>query len=145
MPSTVIAKIEYLAAQEILRIVFHSGAVYEYLQVPESVYTAMKQYREKGVYLNKFIKGKYSFRKIGGHENYIQVKVLTDHSLKATIMPDNKTNTGKQDDIRVDSNDASEVEYLHRQFPSKTHEEIKEAIRKAGPMRADIIRYLQGK
>lgn len=66
MPSTVIAQIEYRAPQEILRIVFNSGAVYEYLQVPESVYTAMKQYREKGVYLNKFIKGKYNFRKVTG-------------------------------------------------------------------------------
>ena len=43
-------------------------------------------------------------------------------------MSDNKSKTGKQDDIRVDSNDASEVEYLHRQFPNKSHEEIKKAI-----------------
>jgi Protein of unknown function (DUF3606) len=58
-------------------------------------------------------------------------------------MPDNKKNTGKQDDIRVDSNDPSEVEYLHQQFPTMSHEQIKEAIEKAGPMRADIIRYLK--
>lgn len=58
-------------------------------------------------------------------------------------MSDNKSNTGKQDDIRVDSNDPSEVEYLHSRFPSRTHEEIKEAIKKAGPMRADIVQYLK--
>ena len=58
-------------------------------------------------------------------------------------MSDNKQNTGKQDDLRVDPNDASEVEYLHRQFPTRTHEEIKDAIKKAGPMRADIIAYLK--
>jgi hypothetical protein len=57
---------------------------------------------------------------------------------------DNKTNVGKQDDIRVDLNDASEVEYLHRQYPSKTHEQIKEAIKKAGPLRADIVKHLSG-
>ena len=59
-------------------------------------------------------------------------------------MADDKTKTGKQDDIRVDSNDPAEVEYLHRQFPAKTHEEIREAIKKAGPLRADIMKYLKG-
>ncbi len=60
-------------------------------------------------------------------------------------MSDNKQNIGKQDDIRVDKNDASEVEYLHRQFPQKTHEEILEAIKAAGPMRVNIVAYLQRK
>jgi hypothetical protein len=58
-------------------------------------------------------------------------------------MPDNKSNIGKQDDIRVDSNDPSEVEYLHRQFPNKTHEEIKQAIKQYGPIRADIEKALR--
>jgi hypothetical protein len=58
-------------------------------------------------------------------------------------MSDNKKNVGKQDDIRVDSNDPSEVEYLHRQFPEKTHEEIKKAIKEKGPIRKDIIEDLK--
>jgi hypothetical protein len=58
-------------------------------------------------------------------------------------MSDNKSNIGKQDDIRVDSNDPSEVEYLHGRFPSRKHEEIVEAIKKAGPMRSDIVKYLK--
>ncbi|MGN6417353.1 MAG: DUF3606 domain-containing protein [Pseudobacter sp.] len=58
-------------------------------------------------------------------------------------MADNKQNTGKADDVRVDKNDPSEVEYLHQQFPDKTHEQIKQAIEAAGPMRAAIIEYLQ--
>lgn len=58
-------------------------------------------------------------------------------------MSDNKQNTGKQDDIRVDSNDPSEVEYLHRQFPNMTHEQIKKAINEKGPFRKDIIEYLK--
>jgi hypothetical protein len=53
-------------------------------------------------------------------------------------MADDKKNTGKQDDIRVDGNDPNEVEYLHRQFPSKTHEEVKQAVKQFGPLRKDI-------
>lgn len=59
-------------------------------------------------------------------------------------MSDNKQNTGKQDDIRVDLNDSSEVEYLHQQYPNKTHEEIKKAIKEHGPLRKNIEAYLQG-
>lgn len=58
-------------------------------------------------------------------------------------MSDNKQNTGKQDDIRVDSNDPSEVEYLHGKFPDKSHEEIKKAIKEKGPFRKDIIAFLE--
>jgi hypothetical protein len=63
MPSTVIAGFEYDSASAILRVRFLSGAVYEYLEVPPELYEAMKAYREKGIFLNKFIKGKYAFRK----------------------------------------------------------------------------------
>ena len=58
-------------------------------------------------------------------------------------MADDKSKKGRQDDIRVDANDPSEVEYVHRQFPNKTHRQIIEAIRKAGPMRRDVMEYLR--
>jgi len=58
-------------------------------------------------------------------------------------MSDNKTKQGKQDDIRVDSNDKSEVEFLHSQFPNKTHQQVLEAVKAAGPFRAKIIEYLE--
>ena len=64
--------------------------------------------------------------------------------IKHIYMSDSKTNTGKQDRIRVDANDPSEVEYLHRQYPNKTHQEIKDAIAKKGPLRKDIEAYLDG-
>lgn len=64
MPSTVIAHIDYDVAKSMLTITFVSGVVYEYLNVPEEVYRSFKQYREKGIYLNRFIKGKFQFRKI---------------------------------------------------------------------------------
>ena len=60
-------------------------------------------------------------------------------------MSDNKANKGKSDDDRVDKNDPSEVEYLHRKFPNKTHDQVKEAIEKKGPFRKDIEAYLKGK
>ncbi len=56
---------------------------------------------------------------------------------------DNKQNTGVQDDIRVDVNDPSEVEYVHRQYPGYTHQEIIDAIKKFGPMRSDIEAHLK--
>jgi hypothetical protein len=64
---------------------------------------------------------------------------------KPFFMSDNKQNVGKQDDIRVDINDKSEVEYIHQQFPKKEHQEIVDAIRSAGPMRNDIMDYLRGR
>ena len=60
-------------------------------------------------------------------------------------MADSKKNTGIQDDIRVDINDPSEVEYLHSKYPNKTHQEIKDAIKAKGPLRKDIEAYLDGK
>lgn len=59
-------------------------------------------------------------------------------------MADDKSKTGKQDDIKVDKNDASEVEYLHQQFPNKSHEQIVAAVEKKGPYRKDIEAYLKG-
>ena len=60
-------------------------------------------------------------------------------------MSDDKTKQSKGDDIRVDINDPSEVEYLHRQFPNKEHSEIVEAIKAAGPLREKIVNYLKGR
>lgn len=58
-------------------------------------------------------------------------------------MSDNKTNVGKQDRIRVSSKDPNEVEYVHRQFPSLTHEQVVEAIKRAGPFREEVMKYLK--
>lgn len=57
-------------------------------------------------------------------------------------MSDNKGNVGQQDRIRVDVNDPGEVEYLHRQFPEYSHEDIRNAIESKGPLREDIVSYL---
>ena len=63
MPSTVIRSIEYDKHANELTITFISGLVYVYSKVPESVYENFKTYREKGIYFNQQVKGKYPFKK----------------------------------------------------------------------------------
>lgn len=64
MPSTVISSFSYDNATATLTVKFISGMVYEYKNVPEEVYLAMKTSGAKGIYLNQSIKGKYEFEKI---------------------------------------------------------------------------------
>jgi hypothetical protein len=64
MPSTVIFSFNYDATTATLRITFVSGVVYDYKNVPEDVYHALKTSGSKGTYLNQHIKKKYSFQKI---------------------------------------------------------------------------------
>lgn len=64
MPSSVVAHINYDAARHVLRVKFLSGSVYDYLNVPEKIYRAMKEAFSKGTYLNEHIKGHYNFKKI---------------------------------------------------------------------------------
>lgn len=56
---------------------------------------------------------------------------------------DNKNIQDNRDRIKVDSNDASEVEYLHSRHKEYTHAEVLEAIKKYGPYREDIEKHLQ--
>ena len=64
MPSSVVAHISYDNKKRVLRITFVSGMVYDYKDVPEEEYMAMKTAGSKGTYLNKQIKGKYTFTKV---------------------------------------------------------------------------------
>ena len=64
MPSTVISSMNYNADTSTLRVTFVSGMIYDYKNVPEDVYIAMKTSGAKGIYLNQHIKGKYQFEKI---------------------------------------------------------------------------------
>lgn len=64
MPSTVIASIYYNPESLTLRIIYVSGAIYDYKEVPENIYIALKTSKTKGVYLNKFIKDKFQYEKI---------------------------------------------------------------------------------
>lgn len=47
-----------------LRVVFVSGAIYDYKKVPAEVYHAMQSASSKGTFLNTHIKEHYRFEKI---------------------------------------------------------------------------------
>ena len=64
MPSSVVAGIMYDKRSHTLRVIYVSGMIYDYKDVPENIYTAMKTAFSKGVFLNKYVKGKYEFEKI---------------------------------------------------------------------------------
>lgn len=64
MPSSVVSAMKYDETTSTLRVVYVSGKVYDYLQVPENVYLEMKNASSKGAYLNYNIKRKYAYRKV---------------------------------------------------------------------------------
>jgi hypothetical protein len=64
MPSSVIAAMKYYPGTSVLRVIFVSGIVYDYKNVPKEVYEAMKAASSKGKFLNEQIKGEYEFKKI---------------------------------------------------------------------------------
>jgi uncharacterized Fe-S cluster-containing MiaB family protein len=64
MPSSVVAAIKYDEITSTLRVVYVSGSVYDYKEVPEKIYKEMKTAFSKGEFLNKHIKPNYEFEKI---------------------------------------------------------------------------------
>lgn len=64
MPSAVIASYNYDVPSETLEIRYHSGKVYHYLNVPEKVFKEMRSTMVKGIWFNRHIKGKYSFKEV---------------------------------------------------------------------------------
>lgn len=57
MPSTVIAKHIYHPETETLRIIYISGNVYDYLNVPAEIYEEMKNAFSKGIFFKHEDKG----------------------------------------------------------------------------------------
>src|SRR4051812_44334605 len=49
---------------------------------------------------------------------------IIQNKLKLKAMPDNKTIRDGRDRSKIDINDASEVEFVHQQFPHLSHEDI---------------------
>jgi hypothetical protein len=64
MPSSVVLAIQYDPVSATMRVIFVSGIIYDYKNVPEKIYRAMKTSGSKGRYLNQHIKGHYEFEKI---------------------------------------------------------------------------------
>jgi hypothetical protein len=61
MPSSVVSYLHYYPEISTLRIGYVSGKVYDYKNVPERVYLAMKKSFSKGTFLNRYIKDKFPF------------------------------------------------------------------------------------
>lgn len=64
MPSSVVNQYIYFPETEILRIIYQSGAIYDYLKVPQGISDKFKAARSKGRFLNAVIKPKFKFIKI---------------------------------------------------------------------------------
>ena len=64
MPSAVVLSMEYDEAKQVLRIIYTSGLVYDYLGVPPEVFQGLKTSGAKGIFLNREIKGKYQYIKV---------------------------------------------------------------------------------
>lgn len=61
--SSDIASIGY--ENRVLHILFRNGGLYEYSNVPESVYRSLMSAASHGKYFHAHIKGKYGYRRIG--------------------------------------------------------------------------------
>lgn len=64
MPSSVVQRYTYNRENGTLRVIFVSGLIYDYKNVPEEVYHAMKKFTSKGQFLNSYIKPNYKYKKI---------------------------------------------------------------------------------
>ena len=64
MPSSVIRKYYYKPELQILTIVYVSGAVYNYLDVPKEVFDDFRPSFSKGYYLNRNIKPFFKYKKV---------------------------------------------------------------------------------
>lgn len=64
MPSSVVNKYLYFPETKILRIIYQSGAVYDYLEVPSEIFERFKTVQSKGRFLNYVIKPKFKYKKV---------------------------------------------------------------------------------
>ncbi|MFT3701159.1 MAG: KTSC domain-containing protein [Agriterribacter sp.] len=64
MPSSVVSGMHYNEGTKVLRVIFVSGAVYDYKNVPVKIYREMKAASSKGTFLNTRIKEHYPFEKV---------------------------------------------------------------------------------
>ena len=58
--STTLRSVGYESAERILELEFTSGAVYQYFDVPESVWQGLLKAESKGKYFNREIRDDYS-------------------------------------------------------------------------------------
>lgn len=62
--SSDIARVRYIENTSILEVEFHSGGVYQYFNVPKTIFEALLQADSCGKFLHSNIKGKYRYAKV---------------------------------------------------------------------------------
>jgi citrate synthase len=62
--STSLASVGYDAETQVLEVEFHSGSIYQYLNVPVEVYNELMAAESHGSYFANFIRNNYQFRQI---------------------------------------------------------------------------------
>jgi len=62
--SSNVAAVGYDEGSSTLQVEFHNGGVYQYFDVPEDVFTALRDAPSVGQYLNADIKGRYRYSKV---------------------------------------------------------------------------------
>lgn len=65
MPSTVIKQFKYDAASKQMQVVFTTGKIYVYKEVPEQLYNDMQKAFSKGEFFNLHIRNHFEFDKLG--------------------------------------------------------------------------------
>lgn len=58
--SSAISSVGYDPRREILELEFSSGAVYDYFEVPRSVYDSLMKASSKGRFISRSIRGRFS-------------------------------------------------------------------------------------
>ncbi|MEI9477587.1 MAG: KTSC domain-containing protein [Deltaproteobacteria bacterium] len=62
--SSNLASVGYDLASLTLEIEFHSGSIYQYFNVPESLYTRLMSASSLGVFFHAHIKDRFRFRQV---------------------------------------------------------------------------------
>lgn len=62
--SSNVAEVGYDEASQTLEVLFHSGSVYQYFDVPRPVYQALLGSPSVGRFLNEQIKGSYRYARV---------------------------------------------------------------------------------
>ncbi len=64
LQSRTLVRVAYDAQQSILQLEFHGGAIYQYFQVPASIYQELLTAESKGLYFNRSIRDQFLCHRI---------------------------------------------------------------------------------
>ena len=62
--SSNVAEVGYDEGQRTLEVLFHSGAIYQYFEVPPQIFTELLQTSSVGKYLNTNVKGNFRYARV---------------------------------------------------------------------------------